>query len=330
MAKDVAKLQEGDALKEREKIGQLKPEEKPAPSLTKEAQEREKIVGTIIPKPLPAPASVPQSEPVKTEESLLPRMAKPSSLQKVIVRLLLILLVLGFLLLITFGIWFLVKRKPLTASPTPSPSVSQSASPTASTTQSEVIVPTPLIPIQKTKVVDLAAEAKLKDVLSDTIKSLASTTPSGELVQIAVRKEIAFIGLKTFFTALEMSVPSAVLDNLSDKPEDFTLFLYYQNGQPRFGLLTKVADSNTALQAWKSWENTMEKDWETMFTLVGKTSPAPVTYFRDAEYAQTPFRYQTFSENDLGICYSILNNKLIFTSSSESLKKVVDLVKAGQ
>jgi hypothetical protein len=71
--------------------------------------------------------------------------------------------------------------------------------------------------------------------------------------------------------------------------------------------------------------------------LMGKEGPALIPIFRDANYKGVVFRYQTFSKEDLGICYSILQQAqddeftesisedfLVFTSSYESMTKVID------
>jgi len=73
-----------------------------------------------------------------------------------------------------------------------------------------------------------------------------------------------------------------------------------------------------------SWEKTLETDSENLFVLMGKEGPALAPDFRDANYQGTFFRYQTFSKEDLGACYSITDDFFILTSSYESMTKIID------
>ena len=61
---------------------------------------------------------------------------------------------------------------------------------------------------------------------------------------------------------------------------------------------------------------------------MGKEEPAIIPYFRDAsvskEYKGPNFRYKTLVSIDLGICYLVLDDYFVFTSSWQSMEKVIN------
>ena len=255
----------------------------------------------------------------------------PPAVEKVLVRLVLIILLIGFILLLGFGYWFLNTKvfKPQ-VSPTPLPIPSPTMTPEQTTAPSptpETIIPKALIPMAKTKVMEVAPEAKLKDLLAENLKALDGETKNGEFVQIVFKKENGFYNARDFFNGLGLTIPAAIIDGLNQTPDDFTLFVYRQTAGWRLGFLVKTKENLG--QEFLDWEKEMERVWSDFFGLMGKTKPALAKVFRDAQYLEEPFRFQTFNLNDLGICYAFFNDKLVFTSSAESLKKVFDLLKAN-
>ena len=55
-----------------------------------------------------------------------------------------------------------------------------------------------------------------------------------------------------------------------------------------------------------------------------KVSPTP--HFNDIEYKDLVFRHQVLSQEGLGFCYLISNKFFIFTSSRESMEKIIDKI----
>jgi hypothetical protein len=326
MNKDVARLQEEQALSQRENLARLQVEEKQRQVLFEKETEREKVASTMIPKE----GKVAEVK-AKVEQITSAKNKMPPAVEKVLVRLVLIILLIGFILLLGFGYWFLNTKvfKPQ-VSPTPLPIPSPTMTPEQTTAPSptpETIIPKALIPMAKTKVMEVAPEAKLKDLLAENLKALDGETKNGEFVQIVFKKENGFYNARDFFNGLGLTIPAAIIDGLNQTPDDFTLFVYRQTAGWRLGFLVKTKENLG--QEFLDWEKEMERVWSDFFGLMGKTKPALAKVFRDAQYLEEPFRFQTFNLNDLGICYAFFNDKLVFTSSAESLKKVFDLLKAN-
>jgi len=58
---------------------------------------------------------------------------------------------------------------------------------------------------------------------------------------------------------------------------------------------------------------------------MGKKEPALVDYFKDGAYQGVNFRFQTFTQQDLGMVYAVFNDDyLIITSSWKSMSRVLD------
>ncbi|MBZ9571736.1 hypothetical protein KJA15_00120 [Patescibacteria group bacterium] len=68
----------------------------------------------------------------------------------------------------------------------------------------------------------------------------------------------------------------------------------------------------------------MEEDFQNFFTMLGKTGPALVPFFKDANYKGVSFRLQAFTREDLGICYLLPDDFFVFSSSGENLIKTID------
>jgi len=48
--------------------------------------------------------------------------------------------------------------------------------------------------------------------------------------------------------------------------------------------------------------------------------------FKETSFLNKKFRYKTFSKNDFGICYAILDDKLVITTSGEAIRKVISIL----
>ncbi len=328
MAKDLAKLQEEEATKEKEKISKLKLEEK----LSEEASHREKIIKTMIPGENP----VPEPEEKSAEEEISSRIGKISPWKKVLVRIAIVFSFFVFLFLIGFTYWYLVIRKK--QSPQPSPSLSPSASasmspspesPTPSPTESisPEIPPIPIIAVKEIKIIDLNQEESAQEQLKQAVNDIVLTGSSVEFFEILPKKDDQFWGLKTMAEELGLSLPENFFTSVSDQTKDFDFFVYGKGGSKQgFGLVIKIKDNNSILNLLGSWEPTMPSDLNNLFIVLSKQTTLVGTLFRQANYASGAFRYLSFKESNLGICWSVYRDYLIITSSGEIMTKTMDLI----
>jgi len=133
------------------------------------------------------------------------------------------------------------------------------------------------------------------------------------------------LGLKEFFEELLVRVPDGFYQKVEN---DFTLFIYSQSEGNRLGFVTKIKNYEGLANLLRDQETTMESDFQTLYTLMGKEEPAIIPYFKNAEnisgYTGPNFRYQSLTSQDLGICYLTSGDYFVFTSSWKSMEKTVE------
>ena len=303
MQKDLSRLRENEAQVAQDKLTKLKPHEKTVKPI-KEAEEipfRKEIPVNLIPKELPK---------------------KLSSSQKIIVRTGLVLILI---LTAGFFYWSLVKEESTTDKVADQPAEQPVEEPIEQPVEEpvkmpEIVIPSSLIPVETVKNLEIEnlneAIPALSNLLKDEIEPRGFTR-----ILIENKTENKILGLKDFFEAFEISSPEGLLGKLNN---DFTLFVYSTQDANRLGFVTKVEETEGLLNLLKAWENSMEKDTETLFVSLNKKEPALVSYFRNGSWNNINYRYLTISKDDFGICYSMLDNYFIFTTSWKSLAETID------
>ena len=133
--------------------------------------------------------------------------------------------------------------------------------------------------------------------------------------------ERRYIDLKEFLENFEVFAPEHFHENLAG---DWTLFICLQNQGERIGFIAEIAEKQNFEKLMKTWEPFMEKDFENLFILMGNKNTPMASYFKTMNYKGISIRYLTYSKYDLGICYAVYNDYLIWASSSESIKRVID------
>jgi len=319
MAKDLAKLQEEAAIKERQRIGGLMMEER----IRKEADKND-----IVPKP-------PESKEISEEIPLPLTITKPPAWKKVAVRIVVGLLFLAFVFLLGFGFWFFfVKKRQVQpgSSASPSAEVSPSLEPSPSESVNPEIPPSPLIPIKEFKIINIAQDDNLQEKLSQSIKTISIPENSSEFFELLPKKNNRFFDFKDLSDNLNLKAPANLLSLASEKNSDFDLLLYAKGATNLgIGFVVKTNDKEATIQALKNWEKTMAPDLGPFLKVIDRQGTTLDSLFKQASYGGTFFRYLSFKEKNLGICWSVYGNAssyyLVITSSGESMMKMIDAVK---
>ena len=321
MQKDIARLQEKEARRERERITRLKTEEEARiekeriEKIRREAEERRKVEEERE-KKVEVLKEIEKKEKRKGifEKPFRPPLLlkKPSLLEKIFVRVAIIILVfLIFLNLFLFWYWYLKETPPQV--PSPPPLVEEIV-------PQEVIIPPSLISVETTETLEISNPEELRSLLSQILER---DLVRGQFVRILIKNELEnkILGLKEFDEVLEIKTPENFYQKLEN---DFTLFIYPQEEGKRLGFVSEIKEKEGFSELLKSWESTIEKDFKNLFILLGQEKPALVPYFKEGEYKNVTIKFQTISTSDLGICYGIFDKYFIFTTSWESIKKVID------
>ena len=129
--------------------------------------------------------------------------------------------------------------------------------------------------------------------------------------------------LKEILDSFQVKTPEQFYQKLNTK--DFTFFIYSQKKEGnRLGFLTKIQEKEGLEDLLKSWESTMEKDFDNFFTILDKKGSALSPSFKEVKYKEITFRYLTFPQPNLGICWAISDGYFIFNASGESMLKTIE------
>lgn len=177
----------------------------------------------------------------------------------------------------------------------------------------EPVIPESLIPITGTKTIEITVgqEGLLLNKLKSTLlEKQATSTLERILVKLVDQQEKEYADLSTLIYALGINLP----ENISLK-EDYTLFSYNQPEGNRLGLIINTEKSFN--------EETIINDLEPL--LLKDETPVPFTEnFQDNLYQNIAIRYLNFPGPDLSIDYAIVANRLVITTSRESMYAAIN------
>lgn len=344
MQKDLMRLQEEEALKERERLSKIKTEEELKKEreriarLKKEEEEKifarselleqertklqteriEKQAAMEKPAPTPPPEKKEWPKPTYQLPFALPK--RPSVFEKFSARLLVVMLLLAFWgVFITFWYWFLVvRKKEIPPEPTPPPIEVPTPTPTETPKPPEetpsIEVPTPstfppvsaaLFPTETQAIIEFSFEDELSSLFREQVRRFGEENTFNRIV-FYNKIQNNYLTLPEFLAIFKVNAPPSVLEHLSG---DFTAFVYSSKIANRFGFITQVQAPDELNQIMLAWEPTMEQDTENLFALLDKRESAVDKKFRKATYKGATFRYISFPAINFGLVWAILSAK---------------------
>ena len=330
MQKDIVRLREDEAQKEQERITRLQEQQK---------QEREK---EIIHKIRASALEQKKQEEVhrrenlqKIQDSILPPGEEtriqnlptpPSRSKKVGVRIFTVLILALIVFNIAlFGYWYFFVRDGGAQTPPP-PEVPTAPPPPASPVPPAI--PPPEVPIQSAAFFPAQHTTTLqfsdKDNLIDLLAQFTKEQRDAGFTEILFYYKSLDLKIqqgKNFLEFLQVPVPELTSSHLAD---DSFFFLYSTEQGNRFGLITPTQNEEQAVDALKQWETTIEQDLTPLLPFWGEPGEGYTDTFRSTAHQNVEIRFQTFSTQDRGIVYAIVNNYLILSSSFEGIKAVID------
>lgn len=279
---------------------------------------------------------LPPQVPFNTPES----PEAPSSKSRLIVRLAIIIFV-AFIVFnaILFGYWQLQLRGvvPAVSLPFSLPFISQQAE--TPTSQQDEPTPTsqPTSPSASPTLIP-APSSRLEQILNFTpitlqfgnqqelaslILEAKQTTQLPGLVQLVLqeRNTSARLDARVFFEVFGV-VPSAAVS--SQLQNDALFFVHRDARGSKFGFVAEVLNVSQAQQGLVGWENSLETSLSPLASFWGQKGLGYNSSFRETIYQGIPVRFQTFSTQDVGIVYAFVENYLIFSSSFEGTKALID------
>lgn len=297
------------------------------------------------------------------EEAVIfhPMIKKTSLFEKVAIRFLIVLVIIGIGVGIYFGVLALSKKQERsippadnnsTTSPNPTsdwPSLYPNSSTTASSTESlttststlPLATTTPSMdststpqattsPIITTPPISLIPVSKnnifsyrdnLQTISSSTLAVLKSAIKYNLFEQISVLDESRQAYLSVG-QFFEMLGAKMPLE-LSQESGTSTILVFSSKFGNRLGFVVQSANTNILSNAFLSWEGQGEQDTASVFSLMGKVEPALKPFF-SVKYKTNVVRCQTFTKSDFGICYVAYKNYFIWGSAFEQVARIVD------
>ena len=127
-----------------------------------------------------------------------------------------------------------------------------------------------------------------------------------------------------FFSAFNyisgMGMPMELLTNLGD---NFSLFLYNDNGNMRMGVAVELKDKEKIISQMKSNESSLVKDLTPMF--LGNPVNGTGKSFKGSAYNAAAIRYLNLDEqNSISVDYTITDKYLVIGTSKQTIRAILD------
>ncbi len=315
MAKDVSRLREAEAQKEKERIAALQllveKIKKAAEGEPRQRQE-EKIIPPGVPeRPL-------EEKPVK--ESLIPKLLlrRPTSSQKVLIRGVVVFLCL--LLISGLFYWALRTKGPSTKEITSPKTGEEIPKEEEVVEKPEIIISPSLLSITETRTLEISKNEEIPESFNQL---MAEELQKSEFLRVVIKNidENRLASLEDLFGAFQIEAPEGIPKKLE---ADYTLAIYPQAQGKRIVFVAKIGEEGGLAELLKNWEEKITKEG---FFVSGNKVPTLLSYFKTSSYQNVSFRYLTISKEDSGICYLLFDNYFVFATSFESLKKAIEQVK---
>ncbi|MFZ3074069.1 MAG: hypothetical protein WA093_03000 [Minisyncoccales bacterium] len=279
----------------------------------------------------PAPGATPTAAPPKASLAM-PEQLKPTGKNKILARALVIVALIGII-----GIILAVV---LTKNNTPTIIKKTTGGNSTTTTTGKKIDTTeptaennkknngesPYMATVSTIPIYTEDLASVPNLLSPYLQTSLGSTGYYQ-VSIVDKKNNSKIGLKQFFNIYKINAPEIFYSSVSD---DFTLFIYSNNGKNRLGFVTSAGNAESLETAMEGWEGSLRTDTDNLFKLLGRKTQDPEKELRfktEDSTGGTEYRSMVFlpETDNFSINWAIYNDKyFIFATSADTLKKTFD------
>ncbi|MBL7155172.1 MAG: hypothetical protein ISS88_01535 [Candidatus Portnoybacteria bacterium] len=199
----------------------------------------------------------------------------------------------------------------------------------------EPTVPEPLIPADETRTIELTIGQE--NLLPDDLKLVAVqeqtlNTFKRILAKLVSQTEKKYADLDTLASALGINLPNSILFTAATSDVEggnYTLYFYSQLAGNRLVMVIALAEDVDLSQELLIWEANIKTDLKAFFLgLDIETQPTATEGFQDNVFQDIAIRYLNFSSPDLSIDYAIVGNKLVITTSRESMYATIDALLA--
>jgi len=162
--------------------------------------------------------------------------------------------------------------------------------------------------------------AEIKTVLSNAANDLRDSSAQSIYEFMVVDNNNNPITLPVFAAAAELTLSQKIITALGN---DFTLFVYNDNGSIRLGFSTSIQNKEFLIKELQLQENTLSQDVAFMF--LDSVPETTTGAFKDGFYNNYKTRYFNMNtQATFSIDYAVTDSKLIIGTSKNTLRAVID------
>ncbi len=200
----------------------------------------------------------------------------------------------------------------------------------------EPTVPDSLIQVDETRAIELTIGQE--NLFLDDLKLLAAQTQTLNtfkriLAKLVSQTEKKYFDLDAFVSAFGITLPDSILFTAATSDVEggnYTLFFYSQPTGNRLAMIIALAEGVDLSQELRNWETSIKTDLKAFFLgLDIEIQPTAAEEFQDNLYRDVAIRYLNFPGPDLSIDYAVVGNKLVITTSRESMYAAIDTLLAA-
>lgn len=177
--------------------------------------------------------------------------------------------------------------------------------------ENEITSPPPsLMPVDKDLVLSTDDGQNIGEAVTET---LAENMEQGQWSRVLFRDSTnnLYLDLDAVWDSMEVKHPEELID-------EATIVVYGGPQGNRMGFVIKTDNSVD------KWEDTMVEDLSPLLSKIDNVWDREIV-FKDGSYKGVSFRYADLNENDFGLCWAVLDDKLIITTSGSSIIKIIDI-----
>jgi len=191
----------------------------------------------------------------------------------------------------------------------------------ATTTFSEISLPIAVLGVTMSKLLSFSNQREIPLLFE---RALGEDLPQGVFQRIVFASSTATEAFSMIVALKEIGI---IFDqDLETRLEKIDLLLYKQKEGLRVVLAAKVRESEVLSANFVQFEANVFTNLKPLFELLGFYQNPYSTTFK-ASKTLPKFKYQTVSQDDLGVCYLIYNDYFVISLSYEAMEKILSLLK---
>ena len=191
------------------------------------------------------------------------------------------------------------------------------------------VIPELLILSDKTETIELPIKEYRSFI--DRLESIYRTKQEENTLNSILIKSIKstkeeYANFDFFVLISGINIPENIKSAIADSEingDNYNLFLHNNGKDNRMGLIISMGQDPDLVQNLSAWEETLVADIKP-FIFKDEVLESTTEGFQDNTYNGVAMRYINFPTSDLSVDYAIIGDKLIITTSKDSMYAIID------